>query len=86
MKIGDRLYCENGETYTLGNPTQVKTIWDTAYDFSILNEAGQVVDEVTSYHLERCLVDNQQVKRSLNVGFDEKGFLIRTKVLSLQEA
>ena len=86
MKFGDRLICENGKTYTLGVPTRPETIWDTTYDFSILDETGTMVDEVTTYHLERCLAEDQNVKRLLSTGFDENGFLIRTKVLACQEA
>ena len=84
MKIGDRLHCENGKVYTLAEATKVETIWDTTYDFSLVDENGNVIDEVTEYHLSRCLVNDSEEKRSLAVGFDKEGFLIRTKVRHLE--
>ena len=79
MKIGDKLICDNGKIYTLGEGNK-------AFDIGIIDENGI---EVNTYHSEGlidCYPDCQGVQKLLNVGISEDwSECIETKIIRVEE-
>jgi hypothetical protein len=78
IKIGDKLVCDNGHTYTIeqGN---------LFYPYSIVDEFGEAVNRVTESYLEECIDFNPEDPKHLCVGKDIDGILKYTRVLTLLE-
>lgn len=60
IKIGDKIVCDNGHTYTIGKGND-------RYDFSLIDEFGEEVNQVTKYHLSDCMPWHDEEQRSLCV-------------------
>lgn len=73
MKIGDKLVCKNGHTYTLGKG-------DGFYTFSLLDEFNEIVTLYHDYALEECL-PHYEDNHSLHVGTDFTGRIKETYVI-----
>jgi hypothetical protein len=74
MKIGDKLVCDNGHTYTIeqGN---------LFYPYSIVDEFGEAVNRVTEGYLEECIDFDSEYQRYLCVENDIDGNLKYTRIL-----
>jgi len=79
MKIGDKLICDNGKIYTLGEGNK-------AFDIAIIDENGLGVNAYHSECLIDCYPDCQGVQKLLNVGIDEDwSKSICVKVIKVEE-
>jgi hypothetical protein len=74
LKIGDKILCENEQTYTLGKG-------DTFYTFSIIDEFGEIVNYAHDYYIVDCLNADEDYYKELPVGTDKNGNLKTTRVL-----
>lgn len=73
LKIGDKIVCDNGKTYMIGEGVGF-------YKFAIIDEDGNTVNYYHPDYLIRILDKNEPVP--LIVGEDENGDMIYTEVLT----
>lgn len=67
MKIGDKLICDNGHTYTIGEG-------DKHFNLGIYDKEGEQVNAYHDYSLERCMPNYKEEQLPLRVGFESKDF------------
>lgn len=72
LRVGDKIICDNGETYTL-----VKGYG--SYTFGILDKNDKIVNYVSDGYLEDCLPldensDGYDSQKVLRIGTDKNGF------------